>query len=110
LEDRNLFGKAIDVDKRGRHSSFSSSLDAALSSLVREDNSFFNVVAERWSEIFPSVAAKPGRYENGYIILYVRSAPVLYTLRPRLKMMERTLSSLPGAPKKICLRIEVHSR
>ena len=110
MEDRNLFGRALDVDKRGRHSTFSSALKDALASLVREDNLFCNVVAERWKEIFPSSAAFPGRYENGYIILYVRSAPVLFSVRPRLKMMERTLAALPGAPKTVRLRLEVHSR
>jgi hypothetical protein len=109
VNDRNLYGKAIDVDKRGRHRSFSSSVDAVLLDMIREKNDFFDSLAEKWPSLFPGVPLRPGRYENGYIVLYVRSAPQLFSMRPRLKAIERTLASLPGAPKKLNIRLEVHS-
>lgn len=109
MNDRNLYGKAIDVDKRGRHPSFSSSIDAVLSGMLTEKDAFFDTLAEKWQSLFPALPVKPGRFENGCIVLYVRSAPLLFSMRPKLKTVERTLAALPGAPKKIRLRLEVHS-
>jgi hypothetical protein len=77
--------------------------------MIREKNDFFDSLAEKWPSLFPGIPLRPGRYENGYIVLYVRSAPQLFSMRPRLKAIERTLASLPGAPKKLNIRLEVHS-
>ena len=52
----------------------------------------------------------PGRYDGGIIFLYVRSAPILFSLRPKLRAMARRLAALPCAPKRVDLRLEIHSR
>lgn len=109
MNDSNLYGKAVDVDKRGRHRSFSSSIDAVVSALLTERNAFFDSLAVHWPRLFPDLPVKPGRYENGYVVLYARSAPVLFSMRPKLNSIRRALESLEGAPKKINLRLEVHS-
>ena len=78
--------------------------------LATERNDFFDSLADRWAALFPGVPAVPGRYEGGIIFLYVRSAPILFSLRPKLRAMARRLAALPGAPKRVDLRLELHSR
>ena len=97
-------------ERRGRHKTFSSAVSAAVEDILRERNDFFDSLADRWAELFPGVPAVPGRYDGGIIFLYVRSAPILFSLRPKLRAMARRLAALPGAPKRVDLRLEIHSR
>ena len=97
-------------EQRGRHSTFGSALGAAFKDLVTERNEFFDSLVDRWQAHFADIPARPGRYENGKIYLYVKSAPLLYALRPRLRAIAKRLLELPGAPKRIDLRLEIHSR
>ena len=101
--------KPIAPEKRGRHDVFSSALDAALKDLVTEKNKFFDSLADNWSRLFPGLAAKPGRYADGKIFLYVRTAPASFAIRPKLRAISARLATLPGAPKKIDLRLEIHA-
>jgi len=110
FDDRNLYGKAIGLDERGRFAAFGKALDAAYADLVRERNDFFDSLPDRWAELFPGLLAKPGRYEDGIIFLYVRSAPQLFAVRPKLASIRARLAALPGAPKKITLKLEIHGR
>ena len=109
MEDRNLYGRAIEPDKRGRHETFGSAVDAALVDLTTEKNPFFDSLADVWSSLFPGLAAKPGRYEDGKIFLYVKSAPASFVVRPKLRTIAARLAKLPGAPAKINLRLEIHA-
>ena len=112
IDDHNLYGKAIGLDARGRHATFGKALDATLAELqgaMAEKNDFFDSLADRWPTLFPTLKAVPGRYEDGIIFLYVRSAPLLYSMRSRLSFVRTKLASLPGAPKKITLRLEIHA-
>ena len=109
MDDRNLYGRAIAPEKRGRHETFGSAIGAALADLTTEKNPFFDSIADAWGSLFPGCAARPGRYENGRIFLYVRSAPALFAVRPRLRAMSARLAELPGAPAKINLRLEIHA-
>jgi hypothetical protein len=102
--------RPIDPDKRGRHRTMSSALDAALRDLLTERNEFFDSLADRWSALFPGLAARPGRYEDGKIFLYVASASANFAVRPRLKAITEKLRQLPGAPRRIELRLEIRSR
>ena len=95
-------------ERRGRHPSFASAVSAAVDDILRERNEFFDSLADRWQALFPALAARPGRYSDGRIILYVKSAPALFSIRPRLASIRRTLLALPGAPKKIDLTLEIH--
>jgi hypothetical protein len=102
--------RPIDPDKRGRHKCLSSALDAALDSMLKERNDFFDSLPARWRQLFPSLAAWPGRYEDGKIVLYVSSASANFAVRPRLKAIQRRLQELPGAPANVNLRLEIRSR
>ncbi len=97
-----------DPDKRGRHKTFASAVDAATQDILVERDPFFESLTDRWRSLFPASAARPGRYDSGKIVLYVRSAPALFAFRPRLAQVKKALAALPGAPSKIDLRLEIH--
>ena len=107
MEDRNLYGTASGLGERGRFPAFGGAVDAALKDLLVEKNEFFDLVADRWDSLFPGLLAKPDRYEDGKIVIRVRSAPMLYATRPKLRMIKAKLAELPGAPKRIDLRLEI---
>ncbi len=108
LDDTNLYGKATGLNLRGRHKTIDSAFDAALKDLLTEKNAFFDSLVDRWKALFPTLPAWPGRYEDGKIFVYVRTAPTLFMMRPKLKKIASTLAALPGAPKKVDLRLEIH--
>jgi hypothetical protein len=95
--------------ERGRHATFNAALEAAYKDLVTEKNPFFDSLAEEWRRIFPSLAARPGRYEDGKIVLYVKNPPTLFAMRMKLGMIRAKLAALPSAPKRIELKLEIHS-
>lgn len=102
--------RPIDPEKRGRHGSFSSAVDAAFKDLVTEKNAFFDSLCDNWKVLFPDLPAKPGRYEDGKIFIYVKNASLSFAVRPKLREISKRLALLPGAPAKINLRLEIHSR
>lgn len=106
----NLYGHATGLGERGKYATFGKALDAALKDLTTEHDSFFDSLADRWPTLFPGLAIRPGRYEGGIIFLYVRSAPALFAMRPKLRTIKATLAKLPDAPKKLELRLEVRAR
>ncbi len=109
MDDANLYGRATGLYERGRHATFQSALDAVLGKLTRETNPFYNQICAEWSTLFPNLAVRPGRYEGGIIFLYVRSAAALFAMRPRLRQIKSRLLALPGAPKKLEIRLEAHA-
>ena len=109
MDDRNLYGRAVDPDGRGKFGTFSSALGAAFTGLTVEKNEFFDSLRDRWDALFPTLPMRPGRYEDGKIFLYVRSAPLLFAMRPRLRSIAAALEKLPGAPAKVNLRLEIHA-
>lgn len=109
MYDSNLYGKAVGIGERGRHKTTASALDAALKELLLEKNPFFDSVCDNWSKMYPDLSAKPGRYESGRIYLYVRNAPTLFAVRPKLRLIADCLAKMPGAPKKLDLRLEIHA-
>ena len=109
MVDRNLYGRAVEPEKRGRHKTFASAVGAAFPALVEERNDFFDSLADNWKRLFPGTPARPGRYEDGKIFIYVKNAPTLFLMRPRLATIKRRLAALPGAPRKIDLRLEAHA-
>ena len=108
MEDRNLYGRPIDPEKRGRHKTFASAVGSAFSDLLVERSDFYDSLVDNWKALFPDVPARPGRYENGRIYIYVRNAPTSYVVRPKLRTIAAKLATLPGAPSKIDLRLEIH--
>ena len=108
MDDNNLYGKAYGLGERGRHKTIASAFEAAFRDLTTERNAFFDSLSDRWQELFPDLPARPGRYEDGKIFIYVRNAPTAFLVRPRLRAIAAKLAALPGAPKKIDLRLEQH--
>ena len=68
--------RPLSPELRGRHASFASAVDAAFGDLTTEKNEFFDSLADRWKTLFPDLPARPGRYEDGKIFLYVPNAAV----------------------------------
>lgn len=93
---------------RGRHGTFSSALDGALSGILVEKNPFFDSLVRDWSALFPSSPLRPGRYERGTLYLYVRSAPARFAVEPRMANVRRRICSLEGAPPKLKILLEIH--
>ena len=110
MDDNNLYGKAYGLKERGRHRTVASAFDAAFKDLTTEKSPFFDSLCDNWKAIFPDVPAKPGRYEDGRIFIYVRNAPTSFLVCPRLKAIAARLAQLPGAPKRIDLKLEIHSQ
>ncbi len=108
MDDRNLYGRAIDPEKRGRHATISSALDASLKDILVERNGFFDSLADGWNRLFPGLPIRPGRYEAGAIYLYVRSAPARFAMEPRMPAVRRKIAALPGAPRKLKVLLEIH--
>lgn len=98
----------LDPDKRGRHKTVASAFEAAFKDLTTEKNDFFDSLADNWAALFPNLPARPGRYEDGKIFVYVKNAPTAFLVRPRLRAIAAKLAALPGAPKRIDLRLEQH--
>lgn len=99
--------RPLEPEKRGRHATFASAVDAALASLSAQHDDFFDSLADRWSGLFPGLPMRPGRYEDGVIYLYVPNAPTNFAVRPKLPLVKRTLAALPGAPKKLVVKMEI---
>jgi hypothetical protein len=102
--------RPIAPDRRGRHKTLGSALDAAFRELTVERNDFYDSLCDNWMRLFPDLPAKPGRYEDGKIFIYVKNAATSFMVRPRLRAVAGRLSQLPGAPRRIDLRLEIHSR
>jgi hypothetical protein len=113
MDDRNLYGRAIEPDKRGRHKTFSSAIGAAFSDLTVERNAFFDSLADNWRRLFPDQPARPGRYQDGHLFIYVRTSGQLFALRPKLPKIKKAILPLragdPNAPKRLTLHLEIHS-
>lgn len=93
---------------RGRHSTFGSAVSASLKILTYVPDAFFDSIVDKWQELFPALPAKPGRKEGNKLFLYVKSAPVLFSTRPRLAAVKRALAALPGAPRRLEVYLEIH--
>ena len=102
--------RPIEPDKRGRHKTTASAFDAALKDLLTEKNPFYDSLVDNWKALFPALPAKPGRYEDGKIFIYVKNAPTSFVVRPQLRKIAAALAKLPGAPKKVDLRLEIHAQ
>ena len=101
--------KPLDPDRRGRHASFKSAVEAVFDELTAGRDAFYETVAGRWDELFPGLPARPVRSEGGVVYLAVKNAPTCFVVRPRLAAVRRRLSELPGAPKRLEVRLEVRA-
>ena len=113
--DLNEFGEPIpkyhpkEPENRGKYESFGDALAAAAEDLLKEKDAFFDSLPVVWDKLFPGLPMRPGRYEGGRIYLYVPNATVNFIMRRKLPHIKKVLSELPNAPKKLELRVEIHS-
>ena len=90
-------------------------LDAVMDSVAREiyrdEARFFDRLREQWAELFPGCPARPGRWQEGKLVLYVATAGQSFALRPKLPAMKRRILALDGAPKgRLVLLVEIKGR
>ena len=93
--------------KRGRHATFAGALDTVAKTFFAERGGFAERIATDWNRLFPGLAARPDRIEDGRLFLRVRSAPALFAMRPKLPGIRRTLAQLPDFPPKLRLTLEI---
>ena len=89
-------------------------METLVADLVRDRSPFFDEVCVRWRELFPELAAKPGKWvagdgtaRCGKLFLHVRSAAGSFALRPKLPAIHRKLASLASAPKRFSVHVEI---
>ena len=90
-------------------------LDAVMESVARElyrdEARFFDRLREQWAELFPGCPARPGRWQEGKLVLYVATAGQSFALRPKLPAMKKRILALDGAPKgRLVLLVEIKGR
>ncbi|MGN0852885.1 MAG: hypothetical protein ACI4Q3_05870 [Kiritimatiellia bacterium] len=86
-----------------------STMPALIDELLVEKSPFFDAVCSRWSELFPELAARPGRFEDGRLFLYVRSSGQVFGLRSKLARIKKTLAGLSEAPPRFTIHLEIHA-
>ena len=78
--------------------------------LYKAENNFIDALREQWEGLFPGFPARPGRWANNRLVLYVKSAPQLFALRPKLPAVTRRLRALPNAPKtSFAVILQIHA-
>ena len=91
-------------------SMFDTLMDAVNRDLFREEAQFLDRLRERWAELFPGCPARPGRWQDGKLVLYVSTAGQSFALRPRLPAMKRKIRTVEGAPKgRFALLVEIRN-
>jgi len=86
-------------------------LDSVARDLYRDEARFFDRLREQWAELFPGCPARPGRWQEGKLVLYVATAGQSFALRPKLPTMKRRILALDGAPKgRFALLVEIKGR
>ena len=84
-------------------------LKGILDELLKEKTPFFDAVCAAWPTLFPELAARPGRFQNGRLFLYVTTSATLFALHPKLNKIKKQLRSLPGAPARFTVGLEIHA-
>lgn len=112
LSDRLIPGLPIDADvleTRVNTSQVGQLLPNLVAKLTEVHEPFFDTVCDNWEKIVPEkFTAKPGRYCDGHLYFYVHNSGMVFSLRSKLPKVKKLLMTLPGAPKKISLHLEVH--
>ena len=86
-------------------------MDSVARELYRDEARFFDRLREQWAELFPGCPARPGRWQEGKLVLYVATAGQSFALRPKLPAMKKRILALDGAPKgRFVLLVEIKGR
>ena len=96
------------VETRVPMPSMGNLMDGILAKLLVEKSPFFDEVCEKWPALFPDCIAKPGRWQDGRLFLYVRTSGQLFGMRTKLPKMKKLIATLPTAPKRFSLNLEIH--
>ena len=96
------------VETRVPMPNMGSLMDGLLANLLIEKSPFFDEVCEKWTAMFPDSAAKPGRWQDGRLFLYVRTSGQLFGMRSKLSKIKKALAALPTAPKRFSVNLEIH--
>ena len=87
---------------------FDAVMESVNRDLYRDEARFLDMLRERWSELFPGCPARPGRWQDGKLVLYVSTAGQSFAMRPKLPAMKRRIAALEGAPKgRFILLVEI---
>ena len=113
LADHLVPGLPVDADAcelRVPEVMVGSVLGTLVDELTTVKEPFFDMVCERWKDVCPDVPARPGRYRDGRLFLYVGTSGLVFSLRPKLAKIKKRLLALPGAPaaRRLSLHLEVH--
>ena len=84
-------------------------MERVLDEILASGDPFFANLREHWDVLFPDFQARPVRGRDGRLVLQVRSAAQLFTLRPKLPSLKRRLAVLPGAPKRLVVNLEIRA-
>ena len=84
-------------------------LSKANEQIMTVRSEFFDVISDDWKNLFPGLPAFPGRYEQDRLILYVKSAPLLFEVRRRLRTIKKKLLEINSAPRNLAISIEIRS-
>lgn len=112
LGERIVPGLPVDADAmelRTPVARLDSAIDSMLASLGCEKNPFFDAVCEKWSTLFPDIPARPGRYEDRCLYLFVKSPAVNFAVRPKLPAIKRALAKVDDAPRRFDVRLEIRA-
>ena len=114
LADHLVPGLPVDADAcelRVPEVRVGSVLGTIVDELTTVKEPFFDTVCERWKDVCPDVPARPGRYRDGRLFLYVGTSGLVFSLRPKLAKIKKRLLALPGAPaaRRLSLHLEVHA-
>ncbi len=92
-------------------------METIVADLVKDRSPFYDEVSARWRELFPELAARPGKWVagdgpsgNGRLFLYVRSAAASFALRSKIPTIRKKLMALASAPKRFTVHIEIVGR
>ena len=87
---------------------FDAVMESVNRDLYRDEARFLDMLRERWGELFPGRPARPGRWQDGKLVLYVSTAGQSFAMRPKLPAMKRRIAALEGAPKgRFILLVEI---
>ncbi len=111
LSERLIPGLPVDADAletRVKTPRMGTYLDALVAGLTEVREPFFDTICANWARLCPDFPAKPGRYREGRLFLYVGTSGLVFSLRSKLPKIKKALMTLPGAPKRFTVHLEVH--
>lgn len=111
LAERLIPGLPVDADAletRVATPRVGTLLETVVAKLIEVKEPFFDTVCTNWSTACPDFPARPGRYRDGHLFLYVRTSGQVFGLRSKLPKVKKALQGLPGAPKRLTVHLEVH--